>query len=52
VEAEQLVQHAGRRKLACYRSSTDKFADYVLLIVEDIAVLAADPFTETASPGG
>ena len=49
VEAEQLVEHGAERQLVHYRISTEKFRDSVLLIIEDVRMLAAD--SAPALPG-
>ena len=52
VEVEQLVQHAGERRLTRYRISTEKIFDQVMLIIEDVRMLATDPDAGTVPPGG
>lgn len=51
VEAEQIVEHAGKRQLVRYRLSTEKVHDSVLLMIEDIRMLAADATVLAAVPG-
>jgi len=47
VEAEQMMEHHGKRQLVRYRISTEKIHDSVLLMIEDIEMLASNPAAGT-----